>query len=385
MDACDIVRSFVFSNDRISVYPRITSKAAEGAISKYAEDVDPDDILFLLDESMLCNGKEGVLLTRDRVLSKFMLQDASEFQLANIRSVEAKRKKIFINNQEFADLYFVSGEECGRIAELIARVAELARKDGRQKSGVAEAAAPRTTESAARSIDVDRLLGRNLFYLYGNKLRGSILKFAAVNTIGTFVERALAEKWEPDRRSPFDENAEYKAFTTATCNFIDLAISAHKLPLQAGDGVGVELFLQTKATFELLVFIMGRTQHMLYSNLSDKEAQNFMAGLTAEIFLKHFVQLYADYEIGRMPAASLGDLGRRKGVMNIVLKEMKFKLNFYSRDYPDFPLIFLYAPLGETEFTDCMRKEYFHCDTYLETFVAEADEKIEAILMELIS
>ena len=157
------------------------------------------------------------------------------------------------------------------------------------------------------------------------------------------------------------------------------------LPLQAGDGVGVELFLQTKATFELLVFIMGRTQHMLYSNLSDKEAQNFMAGLTAEIFLKHFVQLYADYEIGRMPAASLGDLGRRKGVMNIVLKEMKFKLNFYSRDYPDFPLIFLYAPLGETEFTDCMRKEYFHCDTYLETFVAEADEKIEAILMELIS
>ena len=96
MDACDIVRSFVFSNDRISVYPRITSKAAEGAISKYAEDVDPDDILFLLDESMLCNGKEGVLLTRDRVLSKFMLQDASEFQLANIRSVEAKRKKYLL-------------------------------------------------------------------------------------------------------------------------------------------------------------------------------------------------------------------------------------------------------------------------------------------------
>jgi len=53
--------------DATYVAPEIPEKKLHGALQKYAPDIDPDDVLFLFDGTVLGSAKEGVLLTKSAV------------------------------------------------------------------------------------------------------------------------------------------------------------------------------------------------------------------------------------------------------------------------------------------------------------------------------
>jgi hypothetical protein len=79
--AAAAVQSFTRSVDRMYVYPEFDDEKLDNAIKAYAPQVDKETVLVLFDSTMWGSGKEGFLLTPDKLYHKALLEDPLEIPL----------------------------------------------------------------------------------------------------------------------------------------------------------------------------------------------------------------------------------------------------------------------------------------------------------------
>lgn len=94
-------------HDKVYAKPNIPPRKLEGAISSYAHNVAPHEVLVLLDDTLFGGAKEGVLVTNEAIYCKKKFEHPKRIAMKAIREVEpGSHSRIFINGNEFfkADL-----------------------------------------------------------------------------------------------------------------------------------------------------------------------------------------------------------------------------------------------------------------------------------------
>lgn len=66
----------------------VQEKAIRGAIQQYAKDVRPEDVLLLMDTTLFSSGKEGFLLTSERLYASFFRQKPQYLELKQLKRAE---------------------------------------------------------------------------------------------------------------------------------------------------------------------------------------------------------------------------------------------------------------------------------------------------------
>ena len=90
----------------------VQKKAIQGAIQQYAKDVQPEDVLMLMDTTLFSSGKEGFLLTPERLYASFFRQKPQYLELRKLARAElsstAKDKVICTDRNGSSTVYFAS-------------------------------------------------------------------------------------------------------------------------------------------------------------------------------------------------------------------------------------------------------------------------------------
>jgi hypothetical protein len=82
--------------NKIYAHPNIPGKKLAGAISSYAKNVEPSEVLILIDNTVLGGAEDGVLVTRDAIYAKQSFENAKFLPLKVINSIEIRY--IFMEN-----------------------------------------------------------------------------------------------------------------------------------------------------------------------------------------------------------------------------------------------------------------------------------------------
>lgn len=88
----------------IHTSPNIPRDKLNNAINSYAFGVNADDVLVLVDETLLGSGKEGMLITNKHIYIKETFESPKQYKLENIESIYAKKSflssGVYINDKK---------------------------------------------------------------------------------------------------------------------------------------------------------------------------------------------------------------------------------------------------------------------------------------------
>lgn len=85
---------------RIYLAPNIPKKLLNNALDSYGLDVDPTDILALIDDTMLGSGKDGCLIGRSDIAFKEAFSDPIAFTVAQMKALEINGSKVLIDGKK---------------------------------------------------------------------------------------------------------------------------------------------------------------------------------------------------------------------------------------------------------------------------------------------
>ncbi len=94
-------------HDKVYARPNIPNKKREGAISSYASEIAPRDVIILLDDTLFGGAKEGLLVTNKAIYCKQKFESPRRIALSAIKHVEPGTDgRVLINGDVFfkADL-----------------------------------------------------------------------------------------------------------------------------------------------------------------------------------------------------------------------------------------------------------------------------------------
>lgn len=88
--------------DGVFVFPNIPHKKLLGAIGSYARDVEPSEVVILIDDTVFGGAKEGVLVTNKAIYSKALFENPKKVHFkANLNISPGKKSRIIIDDREF--------------------------------------------------------------------------------------------------------------------------------------------------------------------------------------------------------------------------------------------------------------------------------------------
>lgn len=88
------------SSRRIHVVPNIPKKLLSNALSAYGLNVNPSEVVVLIDNTMLASGKDGCLICQDYLAIRDSFSDAIVYAYDDINSLELKGRKLFLNKRQ---------------------------------------------------------------------------------------------------------------------------------------------------------------------------------------------------------------------------------------------------------------------------------------------
>ncbi|EMK3381309.1 hypothetical protein V8057_004264 [Vibrio vulnificus] len=88
--------------DGVFVFPNIPHKKLLGAIGSYAGDVEPNEVVILIDDTVFGGAKEGVLVTNKAIYSKALFESPKKVHFkADLNISPGTKSRIMIDDREF--------------------------------------------------------------------------------------------------------------------------------------------------------------------------------------------------------------------------------------------------------------------------------------------
>lgn len=116
LNSCGVKK---ITSDRIFFHPNIPAKKLAGATSGYATGIEPQNILILIDDTVFGSGKDGVVVTSDRLIFKQKFDSAISFRLADIRQISCDDNDITINDRKIGSLALAENLSTGYVFHVI--------------------------------------------------------------------------------------------------------------------------------------------------------------------------------------------------------------------------------------------------------------------------
>lgn len=100
---------------RIYCAPDIPLKKLSAALSNYGQDLSPDDVVVLIDNTVFGGGKEGVLLTTQELRAKELAAPGVCIRWRDMRSVQAEGKHVFVDGRKVIECHMTEQHELQRL------------------------------------------------------------------------------------------------------------------------------------------------------------------------------------------------------------------------------------------------------------------------------
>ena len=101
--ALDSTNSLLKQN-KVYIHPNIPMQKLQNAIDSYAKNVEPDDVMILLDDTLFGGAKDGLILTNDTIYFKPNLEKKYFLKLKNIESISTQgllNAVLIVNGEKF--------------------------------------------------------------------------------------------------------------------------------------------------------------------------------------------------------------------------------------------------------------------------------------------
>ena len=95
----EIFNKYSFDDLKVYFSPEIPEKKLKNAIEAYAYDLEPDDVILLLDETLLGGAKEGMLVSSEAIYFHELLTKPVVVKIADIENVSTNDNSIVVNGK----------------------------------------------------------------------------------------------------------------------------------------------------------------------------------------------------------------------------------------------------------------------------------------------
>ena len=90
-----------YPDNKIFYSPNIPSKKIRNALPSYAQQIAPEEIIVLIDDTVFGGAKEGMIITKDGIYSKELTENPLSYSFSDIQNIKCEKKQIYINNTPF--------------------------------------------------------------------------------------------------------------------------------------------------------------------------------------------------------------------------------------------------------------------------------------------
>ncbi|CAK7067068.1 MAG: hypothetical protein DELT_01689 [Desulfovibrio sp.] len=292
-----ILRKYSFGDEKVFSFPRIPEQKLSNAINAYATRVPCEDVLVLLDDTMMGGAKEGMILTRDHVFFHEFLTDPVTVKLADIESVFAKDGSLFINKQRVFKATHLAKGYLLVLGNMINDIAEL----------------NLTEEERAEKQLVKHLGSRREYYFHW--LMTTLPKRSKLdsmsNSIDVFVDQffAVTVQQENDAwaRNAKMENETREAFDAAAYALLKLAFTFSKRISDKlnKNKVCTYMAMSDCIIHEILIGLLYRGMYLIdeaFSNHSDR--RGFIGLYSEDLIVEHILAPFYQFKISNDNALS---------------------------------------------------------------------------------
>ncbi|SHN72595.1 hypothetical protein [Desulfovibrio litoralis] len=277
-DIKEIFNKYSFGNEKLFFFPNIPKEKLLNATKTYATRISSNDVLILLDDTLMGGAKEGMVLTRDSVFFHELLTDPVVFKMKDIDSVFAKDKSLYINKKQVFHAAYFAKEYLIALGNMISDIAELSL----------------TEEERTEKALVKELGSRHEYYfkcLMNILPKRSKLDYIS-NSLDVFIDQIFAisvqqnnDAWARDAKM---ENELRKGFDTAAYSLLRLAfiLSKRISDKLEKNKVCTYIAMSDCIIHEILIGFLFRGAcliHEFFANHSDKD---ILAALYAKLIVQ---------------------------------------------------------------------------------------------------
>lgn len=142
-------------HDKVYARPNIPPRKLEGAISSYAYNVAPHEVIALLDDTLFGGAKEGLLVTNDAIYCKQKFESPKRMAMSAIHEAKpGSHSRLFINGSEFFKADLIDHLAVLTFASRLSWVFQPADAQGNSQRGS-------TSEGNASGVDSLQTVHRN--------------------------------------------------------------------------------------------------------------------------------------------------------------------------------------------------------------------------------
>ncbi|QKJ04889.1 hypothetical protein [Yersinia mollaretii] len=122
MGLSDFFNKSGFTNcSRIYVYPNIPAKKLSNALASYKSNLAEDDVIVLIDNTMMGSGKDGALICRNGIVIRDSFDDASRYMFDTLDSIKIEGVKLYLDNKKVISFSMPNKSDIQRLFQLINR------------------------------------------------------------------------------------------------------------------------------------------------------------------------------------------------------------------------------------------------------------------------
>ncbi|MGK5036370.1 hypothetical protein [Janthinobacterium sp. LB3P118] len=99
--------------DKLYVAPHIPESKLAAAIASYGKGMRAEDVIVLIDDTLFGGAKEGIMISKDKLAMKVMMDTPRLFFWKHTESVAIQKRKLLVNGNEIAQLVQLGEKELG--------------------------------------------------------------------------------------------------------------------------------------------------------------------------------------------------------------------------------------------------------------------------------
>lgn len=100
-----LIRSALdIKSDKVYVRPNIPAKKIQSAVDAYGNGMRLEDVIMLADDTVFGSAKEGVLITKDGIYIKALMDSSRAFGWDMVESIDIEGRLIYINGTKLAEM-----------------------------------------------------------------------------------------------------------------------------------------------------------------------------------------------------------------------------------------------------------------------------------------
>ena len=119
-----ILNKYSFNDEDIYFAPEIPEKKLKNAINAYAPGLKSDDVLLLLDDTLMGGAKEGALLSRGSIFFHELFSDPVTVKFSDIKDVSVKDTSIVVNGKPVFKAVLFDKKYLGAFAKMLGDIAK---------------------------------------------------------------------------------------------------------------------------------------------------------------------------------------------------------------------------------------------------------------------